>query len=631
MSYQVLARRWRPQKFEDVVGQGHIVKSIQNSLKEDRVGHAYIFSGTRGIGKTSIARIFAKALRCETRSEDGNACGSCNSCEDFNTESSMNVIEIDGASNNGVDDIRDLIGNIQYLPSTGKYKVYIIDEVHMLSTQAFNALLKTLEEPPEHAIFIMATTEPEKLLGTVLSRCQRFDFRHAGVQDLVEHIKKISEKEDIHFENEALMKELAKLGNGSFRDTLSLMDQVLSFSTDKQINEEVFARSLGVARISAIKDIIEAMITGDVQKVSMTFRKMIAENVSLNNIVKSTLESIFGIISSKDFKDYSRVSERIDQNVFDNVSRSELYWMYEVLSQDFSWSLESISPEDATEIVIRKVALRNDFIAEVNGGKEESAGKSEVQPKEQVAPVEEPREKTPVAESSVVVEEVSPPVMNEEPPMPEEPPMAQEAIGPTEDVEPKAIKIPIPTAEEVAKAKEAEVVNKENQKNIENSEEKSEDIEIDKPKVEGEKTWENFLVFLSDVSPASSANLEQGNLITPIAFIDNTVTVSLGFPQSAKVFFDYLNQEEAFLKLKGQIATYFSVDEEKVNLMLDLVDKEQAEKTDFKSKFEIKVKEEEIENQNKETEIANHDMIKHAEDIFGTAIDKIILSDKDRR
>lgn len=620
MSYQVLARRWRPQKFEDVVGQGHIVTSIQNSLKEDRVGHAYIFSGTRGIGKTSIARIFAKALRCESRLEDGNACGACRSCEDFNTNSSMNIIEIDGASNNGVDDIRDLISNIQYLPSTGKYKVYIIDEVHMLSTPAFNALLKTLEEPPEHAIFIMATTEPEKLLGTVLSRCQRFDFRHASVQDLVEHIKKIAEKENISFENEALIKELAKLGNGSFRDTLSLLDQVLSFSTEKKIDEEVFSRSLGVAKISAIKNIIEGMILGDVQLISTTYRKMISENVSLKNIVKSTLESVFGIISSKDFKDYSRVQDRISEEVFNNVSRAELYWIYEVLAQDFVWSMESVSPEDASEVVLRKVALRNDFIAEVNGGQSESVGKPEsvsVEPMAEVkaeAPVEKPKAN----------------IANEEPPMPEEPPAYMNEGGPTESVEPtRSIKIPIPDAEEVARMKAEE------EKEV--TEEPVDSVGIQEPVEEvvvadqGEKTWEGFLDYLSEVSPASSSNLEQGNLTKPIAHIDNSVAVSLGFPQSAKVFFDYLNEEEAYQKLRTNLAAYFKVENEKVNLTLDLVDKAEAEKTSFKSKFEIKVKEEEIENQNKENEIANHDMIKHAEDIFGSSIDKIILNEKTRR
>lgn len=620
MSYQVLARRWRPQKFEDVVGQGHIVTSIQNSLKEDRVGHAYIFSGTRGIGKTSIARIFAKALRCESRLEDGNACGACRSCEDFNTNSSMNIIEIDGASNNGVDDIRDLISNIQYLPSTGKYKVYIIDEVHMLSTPAFNALLKTLEEPPEHAIFIMATTEPEKLLGTVLSRCQRFDFRHASVQDLVEHIKKIAEKESISFENEALIKELAKLGNGSFRDTLSLLDQVLSFSTERKIDEEVFSRSLGVAKISAIKNIIEGMILGDVQLISTTYRKMISENVSLKNIVKSTLESVFGIISSKDFKDYSRVQDRISEEVFNNVSRAELYWIYEVLAQDFVWSMESVSPEDASEVVLRKVALRNDFIAEVNGGQSESVGKPE---SVSVEPIAEVKAEAPVEKPKANI-------ANEEPPMPEEPPAYMNEGGPTESVEPtRSIKIPIPDAEEVArmKAEEEKEVTEEAVDSVGIQESVEEVVVAD----QGEKTWEGFLDYLSEVSPASSSNLEQGNLTKPIAHIDNSVAVSLGFPQSAKVFFDYLNEEEAYQKLRTNLAAYFKVENEKVNLTLDLVDKAEAEKTSFKSKFEIKVKEEEIENQNKENEIANHDMIKHAEDIFGSSIDKIILNEKTRR
>lgn len=620
MSYQVLARRWRPQKFEDVVGQGHIVTSIQNSLKEDRVGHAYIFSGTRGIGKTSIARIFAKALRCESRLEDGNACGACRSCEDFNTNSSMNIIEIDGASNNGVDDIRDLISNIQYLPSTGKYKVYIIDEVHMLSTPAFNALLKTLEEPPEHAIFIMATTEPEKLLGTVLSRCQRFDFRHASVQDLVEHIKKIAEKESISFENEALIKELAKLGNGSFRDTLSLLDQVLSFSTERKIDEEVFSRSLGVAKISAIKNIIEGMILGDVQLISTTYRKMISENVSLKNIVKSTLESVFGIISSKDFKDYSRVQDRISEEVFNNVSRAELYWIYEVLAQDFVWSMESVSPEDASEVVLRKVALRNDFIAEVNGGQSESVGKPE---SVSVEPIAEVKAEAPVEKTKANI-------ANEEPPMPEEPPAYMNEGGPTESVEPtRSIKIPIPDAEEVArmKAEEEKEVTEEPVDSVGIQESVEEVVVAD----QGEKTWEGFLDYLSEVSPASSSNLEQGNLTKPIAHIDNSVAVSLGFPQSAKVFFDYLNEEEAYQKLRTNLAAYFKVENEKVNLTLDLVDKAEAEKTSFKSKFEIKVKEEEIENQNKENEIANHDMIKHAEDIFGSSIDKIILNEKTRR
>ena len=192
MAYQVLARKWRPKKFQDVIGQEHVTKSLQNAIAKDKIGHAYMMVGTRGVGKTSVARIFAKAIRCENLTSDINACGTCKACLDFDTETSMNVIEIDGASNNSVDNIRELISNVHYLPTSGRFKVYIIDEVHMLSTNAFNALLKTLEEPPAHVVFIFATTEAQKLLGTVLSRCQRFDFRNVSVARLVEHVKEIS-------------------------------------------------------------------------------------------------------------------------------------------------------------------------------------------------------------------------------------------------------------------------------------------------------------------------------------------------------------------------------------------------------------------------------------------------------
>lgn len=631
MSYQVLARRWRPQKFEDVVGQGHIVRSLQNSLKEDRVGHAYIFSGTRGIGKTSIARIFAKSLRCVERLDDGNACGTCTSCTDFNTNSSMDVIEIDGASNNSVDDIRDLIGNIQYLPTSGKYKVYIIDEVHMLSTSAFNALLKTLEEPPEHAIFILATTEPEKLLGTVLSRCQRFDFRNASVKDLVVHLKKIAETEGITFEKEALISELAKLGNGSFRDTLSLMDQVLSFSIDKNVSEDVFARSLGVAKTSAIRDIVTGVIRGDAQLISDTYRTIISENVTVKNIVKSLLESVFAIISSKDFGNYARVSDRISEEDFNNTARAELYWIYEVLAQDFSWSLESLSPEDATELVLRKVALRHDFIAEVEGGGHSTVGKSQEVSEPEPLTAAEPEKVIETTPAEVPVETEEPKeVIDDEPPMPEEPPFNSEDIEVNE--EPRAIKIIVPDKEEVerelAAAKAAESEESEEATASLDSSETSNDDEEKIIISEDMKNWEGFLKHLSINSPAASSNLEQGNLLSPVNYTGDAVAISLGFPTSAKVFFDYLNESESYNKLQEALAEFFGVDKEKVSLSLDLVEKEKAEKEDFKSKFEIKVEAEEKEKEKKIQEIEADPLIKHAEDIFGSQIDKILLNEK---
>src|SRR5690349_18231976 len=199
MAYQVLARKWRPKQFEEVVGQTHVTRTLQNAIKQEKLAHAYLFTGTRGVGKTSIARLFAKAIRCENRKPDCNPCLVCQSCKDIDSGNSMDYIEIDGASNNSVDDVRSLIENVQYLPTRGKYKIYVIDEVHMLSVSAFNALLKTLEEPPHHAIFMLATTDPQKLLGTVISRTQRYDFKNVPVEQLTQHLMNIAKAEGITF------------------------------------------------------------------------------------------------------------------------------------------------------------------------------------------------------------------------------------------------------------------------------------------------------------------------------------------------------------------------------------------------------------------------------------------------
>ena len=194
MSYTALYRKFRPTEFDEVKGQDHIVKTLKNQIKAERIGHAYLFCGTRGTGKTTVAKIFAKAVNCE-HPVDGSPCGECASCRAITAGSSMNVIEIDAASNNGVDNIREIKEEVNYSPTEGRYKVYIIDEVHMLSTQAFNAFLKTLEEPPHHAIFILATTEKHKILPTILSRCQIFDFNRIGIEDIVEQLRFVAKSE----------------------------------------------------------------------------------------------------------------------------------------------------------------------------------------------------------------------------------------------------------------------------------------------------------------------------------------------------------------------------------------------------------------------------------------------------
>jgi DNA polymerase-3 subunit gamma/tau len=231
MVYEVLARKWRPQIFEDVIGQEHITQTLQNAIKGDRLAHAYLFSGARGVGKTSVARILAKAINCE-EGESGIPCNDCHSCVEITTGASVDVQEIDGASNRGIDEIRDLRENIKYMPSSSRFRVYIIDEVHMLTLPAFNALLKTLEEPPPHVKFIFATTDPHKVPVTILSRCQKFDFKRIPLGLIVKQLEKITGEEGIEM-NQSGMALIAREAEGSMRDAESLLDQVVSFAGPK--------------------------------------------------------------------------------------------------------------------------------------------------------------------------------------------------------------------------------------------------------------------------------------------------------------------------------------------------------------------------------------------------------------
>lgn len=243
MSYTALYRKFRPDCFEDVKGQEHIVTTLRNQIKAERIGHAYLFCGTRGTGKTSIAKIFAKAVNCE-HPIDGSPCRECPTCKAIAAGVSMNVIEIDAASNNGVDNIREIVDEVSYSPTEGKYKVYIIDEVHMLSIGAFNALLKTLEEPPSYVIFILATTEVHKIPITILSRCQRYDFRRITVDTITDRLRELMEFEKITVEEKAL-RYIAKTADGSFRDSLSLLDQCIAFHFGQELTYDKVLDVLG--------------------------------------------------------------------------------------------------------------------------------------------------------------------------------------------------------------------------------------------------------------------------------------------------------------------------------------------------------------------------------------------------
>lgn len=264
MAYQTLYRKYRPKSFDLVYGQDIIVKTLKNVIKNDKLSHAYLFTGPRGTGKTSCAKLFAKAINCLDNAS-GDACNKCKNCISFNNNSNPDIIEIDAASNNGVDEIREIKNKINLVPTISKYKVYIIDEVHMLSTGAFNALLKTLEEPPEHVIFILATTEPQKLPITIISRCQRFDFKKINVLDISKRLKYISQKEGIDIDDEAI-EEIAKLSEGAMRDAIGLLDQISSFADSKITVEDIYTIRGSVSNRVLI-ELIEKYIDNDASSI----------------------------------------------------------------------------------------------------------------------------------------------------------------------------------------------------------------------------------------------------------------------------------------------------------------------------------------------------------------------------
>lgn len=275
MSYTALYRKWRPQTFADVKGQDHIVTTLQNQILSQRIGHAYLFCGTRGTGKTSVAKIFARAVNCE-HPVDGSPCGECPSCKQIAAGTSLNVVEIDAASNNGVENIREIREQVQYPPTEGAYRVYIIDEVHMLSTGAFNALLKTLEEPPSYVIFILATTEVHKIPITVLSRCQRYDFRRITVDTIADRLKELTDAEGMPVEEKAL-RYVAKAGDGSMRDALSLLDQCAAFHFGETLTYEHVLDVLGAVDNSVFRELFRAVLENRTKDCIMKLEEMVIQ------------------------------------------------------------------------------------------------------------------------------------------------------------------------------------------------------------------------------------------------------------------------------------------------------------------------------------------------------------------
>ena len=328
MSYLVFARKYRPQIFEEVVAQEHVTRTLRNALKRDRVASGYLFCGPRGTGKTTVARLLAKAVNCA----DGPTeipCGECATCREITSGSSLDVLEIDAASNTGVDDIRTLRENVRYLPTSGKKRIFIIDEVHRLSGSAFDALLKTLEEPPEHVIFVLATTEPLKVPDTILSRTQRFDFRRVSVPDLTEHLKNIAKKENLQVENAALTL-LARKAEGSVRDSLSLLDQVAAFAGDK-VTETDVVDALGLVDRKSLFDFVEAVAATDRRKVLTLTRAVFDGGIDVTDFVVELLEHFRCLIILKADPENGSLLEFTAEELNDYRKQADFFEMGDLL------------------------------------------------------------------------------------------------------------------------------------------------------------------------------------------------------------------------------------------------------------------------------------------------------------
>ncbi|HTM93815.1 MAG TPA: DNA polymerase III subunit gamma/tau, partial [Flavisolibacter sp.] len=328
----VSARKYRPQTFDTVVGQKHITTTLKNAIKNHQLAHAFLFCGPRGVGKTTCARILAKTINCENSTPDGEACNHCHSCKSFNEGTSLNIHELDAASNNSVDDIRSLVEQVRFAPQAGKYKVYIIDEVHMLSQSAFNAFLKTLEEPPPYAIFILATTEKHKILPTILSRCQIFDFKRITLQDTVDHLQGIANKEHIKTQETALQL-IAQKSEGCMRDALSILDKIVSF-TNAEVTYENTIEHLNILDADYYFKLIDCMLDQDLAGAMLLYDDIDKKGFEGDMVLNGFAEFIRNLLICKDERvaGLLEVVESFKQRYTETAKRTEAGYLVSALN-----------------------------------------------------------------------------------------------------------------------------------------------------------------------------------------------------------------------------------------------------------------------------------------------------------
>ena len=359
--YQALARKWRPQQFDQVVGQEHITRTLINAIKQDRIGHAYLFTGPRGIGKTTLARILAKSLNCLASDRPTpTPCDQCDSCREIIAGNSLDVMEIDGASNTSVDDVRELRENVKYAPSRGRNKIYIIDEVHMLSKSAFNALLKTLEEPPSHVKFFFATTEPHKIPETVISRCQRFDLRKIPRRMILDRLKRILSEEDIQYEEEALLT-IAATAEGGMRDAESILDQLLVYCDDVIRRQDV-AALLGLVPRQVVAAFSAAILVKDLSKIIIMVGEIVDQGWNLSQFLSALIKHFRDLLVISVTGETGELTEIPDEESQEMLKRSReftgprlLYILNELIEEEKTIK-DAISEQIALEMALIKVA-----------------------------------------------------------------------------------------------------------------------------------------------------------------------------------------------------------------------------------------------------------------------------------
>lgn len=367
MSYQVIARKYRPQKFGEIIGQEHITRTLQNAITAGRLHHAYLFTGIRGIGKTTLARIFSKILNCKEPVTNPlpNPCNKCQSCTEITNGSSIDVQEIDGASNTGVDDVREIRERVKFLPVSGKYKIYIIDEVHMLSTAAFNALLKTLEEPPAHVIFILATTESHKIPATILSRCQRYDFRRIPVTKIVETLKEIARTENFTAEDVAL-EVIAEEAEGSMRDAESLFDQAIAYS-GKNLTLGHLKELLGFLDQKQLGELVKAVVTKDSAKAIAISDELFKSGENLTRFASQLLDAFHGLLIAKsckgDFSSVKRLNLELLKEIEPKVTLEECQQWFNIIYKGIEDLARTKIPKTIFDVLLINMTVVRPVVA----------------------------------------------------------------------------------------------------------------------------------------------------------------------------------------------------------------------------------------------------------------------------